>query len=237
MTIDEPATGPDPTVSDGPATSPPRYGSDVVVDLLRAYGIRHVALNPGASYRGLHDSLVNTPGAPEIITCPHEKLAVNIAHGYARASGTPMAAILHDTVGLLHGSLGLFLAYIDRAPVLVLGGAGPMDTSRRRPWIDWIHTSNIQGNAVRGYTKWDDQPASVAAVPEAFARAMSVMRSEPAGPVYLALDAELQERPLDGPVARLDPAALPPARGPWGRIPRRSTRSPGSSPTRTVRYS
>ena len=37
----------------------PAYGSDLVVDLLRAVGIDYVALNPGATYRGLHDSLVN----------------------------------------------------------------------------------------------------------------------------------------------------------------------------------
>ncbi len=178
----------------------PRYGSDVMVDLMRGLEIPYVTLNPGASFRGLHDSLVNRLGAPEIILCPHEKLAVQIAHGYTKASGKTMAAVLHDTVGLLHGSLGIFNAYVDRTPVLVFGGAGPMDTTRRRPWIDWVHTSNIQGNAVRDFTKWDDQPASVAAMPEAFARARRVAETEPAGPVYIGLDADLQERRLEGPI-------------------------------------
>jgi benzoylformate decarboxylase/acetolactate synthase-1/2/3 large subunit len=124
-----------------------------------------------------------------------------------------MAAVLHDTVGLLHGSLGIFGAYLDRTPVLVLGGAGPMDTARRRPWIDWIHTSNIQGNAVRDFTKWDDQPASVAAMPAAFARAHRVAVSEPAGPVYLGLDADLQERELEGPIPDVEWARFrPPSR-------------------------
>jgi benzoylformate decarboxylase/acetolactate synthase-1/2/3 large subunit len=181
-----------------------RYGSDVIVDLLRGQGIRHVALNPGASFRGLHDSLVFGAEAPEMILVPHEKLAVNVAHGYAKASGRPMAAILHDTVGLLHGALGVFHAALDRAPVLVLGGAGPMDTARRRPWIDWIHTSSNQGDVVRPYTKWDDQPASIEAWPEAFARARAIALTEPAGPVYLALDADLQERPLVAEVAPVD---------------------------------
>ena len=191
------------------SAGPPRYGSDVMVDLLAGLDIPYVALNPGASFRGLHDSLVNRPGAPEIILCPHEKIAVQLAHGYAKASGRLMAAALHDTVGLLHGSLGIFGAYLDRTPVLVLGGAGPMDTARRRPWIDWIHTSNIQGNAVRDFTKWDDQPASLAAMPEAFARARRVAVSEPAGPVYLGLDADLQERELEGPIPDVDWARFP----------------------------
>jgi acetolactate synthase I/II/III large subunit len=170
------------------------YGSDVVVDLLQGLGLRYASLNPGSSFRGLHDSIVNHGGgSPEIVLCPHEKVAVGLAHGYAKASGEPMAAILHDLVGLLHGAMGIYYAYIDRAPLLVLGGAGPMDLTRRRPNTDWIHTANIQGNAVRDYTKWDDQPASVASLPESIVRAARVATAEPCGPVYVALDAALQE--------------------------------------------
>ncbi|HYH91770.1 MAG TPA: thiamine pyrophosphate-binding protein [Candidatus Saccharimonadales bacterium] len=192
------------------ASDAPRFGSDVMVDLLIEQDIPYVALNPGASFRGLHDSLVNRPGAPEIIVCPHEKLAVNLAHGYAKATGKPMAAILHNVVGLLHGTLGVFTAYVDRSPVIVLGGCGPMDTERRRPWIDWLHTANIQGNAVRDFTKWDDQPASIEAMPAAFARARRIALTEPAGPVYLALDADLQEREFSGEVPVIDWAKVGP---------------------------
>lgn len=56
-----------------PISSPgaTRFGSDVTVDLLKGLEIPYVALNSGASFRGLHDSLVNRPGAPEMILCPH----------------------------------------------------------------------------------------------------------------------------------------------------------------------
>jgi benzoylformate decarboxylase/acetolactate synthase-1/2/3 large subunit len=172
-----------------------RYGSDLVVDLLQEQGIEYVAMNPGASFRGLHDSLVNYAGGkPELLEIPHEKVAVGIAHGYAKATGRPMGVITHDLVGLLHATLGVYYAYIDRVPMLVLGGAGPMDGARRRPWIDWIHTANVQNSAVRDYTKWDDHPYSVAAIPESLARAFRVATSEPQGPVYVALDADLQEQ-------------------------------------------
>ncbi len=172
-----------------------RYGSDVMVDAIKACGFRYVSLNPGSSFRGLHDSLVNYGGntMPEMITCNHEKIAVAIAHGYAKASGEPMACILHDIVGLLQGTMGIYYAYIDRAPVVVFGGAGPMAYDRRRPNIDWIHTANVQGNVVRDYTKWDDQPASIASVPESVMRGFRVATAVPQGPVYIALDAGLQE--------------------------------------------
>jgi benzoylformate decarboxylase/acetolactate synthase-1/2/3 large subunit len=171
-----------------------RWGSDVMVDAIKACGFPYVSLNPGSSFRGLHDSLVNYGGnVPEMITANHEKLAVGIAHGYTKATGQPMACILHDIVGLLQGTMGIYYAYIDRAPVVVFGGAGPMAYDRRRPYIDWIHTANVQGNVVRDYTKWDDQPASVASVPESIMRGYRIATAAPQGPVYIALDAGLQE--------------------------------------------
>jgi len=188
-----------------------RYGSDLMVDLLLENGIEHVALNPGASFRGLHDSLVQRADAPEMILCTHEKVAVNVAHGYTKATGRPMGAILHNVVGLLQGSMGLFYAYTDRAPILVLGGAGPMDTHHRRPEIDWKHTANVQGNAIRDFVKWDDQPASTNALAESFHRARRIAVTEPAGPTYVALDADLQEQPLPEEPERPAPERLAPA--------------------------
>ncbi len=183
----------------------PTWGSDVMVDALLALGLPYVSLNPGSSFRGLHDSLVNHAGNRiEMICCPHEKVAVGVAHGYAKVSGEPMAVLLHDVVGLLHGAMGIYYARLDRAPVLVLGGSGPAAHERRRPNIDWIHSANVQGNAVRDYTKWDHEPRTLADVPGVLARAYRVAVSEPAGPVYVALDAGLQEDPLDAPVGLPD---------------------------------
>src|SRR5438552_7738001 len=174
-----------------------RWGSDLIVDLLHRYELPYAALNPGASYRGLHDSLVNYGGnVPVMMLCQHEETAVQIAHGYAKASGKPMVAILHNLVGLLHANLAVYYAYADRAPVFIIGATGPMDETKRRPRIDWIHTALVQGEAVRAYTKWDYQPTVIDGVPESFARAYGVMMSEPRGPIYMCYDAWLQEQPL-----------------------------------------
>ena len=175
------------------------WGSDIAAQMLRRFGIPYVSLNPGASYRGLHDSLVNHLGneAPGIILCLHEDHAVAIAHGYAKATGEPMACVLHSNVGLLHGMMGLFNAWCDRVPMLVLGATGPVDSTKRRPWIDWIHTSKDQGGLIRDFIKWDDQPASAEALVEAMCRANILTRSAPTAPVYICLDAGLQETKLE----------------------------------------
>lgn len=191
-----------------------KYGSDLIVDVLRALGIEYAALNPGATFRGLHDSLVNYGGnhRPELIQCCHEEIAVALAHGYAKAAGRPMAAILHDVVGLQHATMAIFNAWCDQVPLLLLGGTGPMAAEKRRPWIDWIHTALVQGTLVRDYVKWDDQPASLASIPEALIRGHRIATTGPTGPIYVCFDAELQEMPLSQdipvpPLARYAPPA------------------------------
>jgi acetolactate synthase-1/2/3 large subunit len=174
-----------------------RWASHVIVDMLHAYDLPYAAMNPGASYRGLHDSIVNYgANRPQLMLCQHEETAVQIAHGYAKASGQPMVAILHNLVGLLHANMAIYYAYADRAPVFIIGATGPMDETKRRPRIDWIHTALVQGEAVRAYTKWDYQPTVIDGVPESFARAYGVMMTEPRGPIYMCYDAWLQEQPL-----------------------------------------
>jgi len=199
------------------------WGSDAIADVLRALDIPFIALNPGASYRGLHDSLVNRLGntAPQMLVCLHEEHAVSLAQGYYKACGRPIAAALHSNVGLMHGTMAIFNAWCDRVPVLVIGATGPVDAARRRPWIDWIHTAQDQGALIRNYVKWDAQPASVPATREALLRAHQIMTTAPRGPVYVNIDAAVQEMPLDSlppppdasryrapPPAASDPALL-----------------------------
>jgi acetolactate synthase-1/2/3 large subunit len=198
------------TVSQSPRR--PQYGSDVIVDLLHTCSIEYAACNPGATFRGLHDSIVNYGGnqMPELIQCCHEEISVAIAHGYAKATGKPMAALIHNIVGLQHASMAIFNAWCDRAPILALGATGPMDSTQRRPWIDWIHTALVQGNLVRDYVKWDDQPHNLASVPESFLRAYRIAQTDPQGPVYVCYDAGIQEEVIHTPVAWLDPQRYTP---------------------------
>ena len=188
----------------------PAWGSDVIAETLRDLKIPYIALNPGASYRGLHDSIVNYLGneTPQMILCLHEEVAVSIAHGYAKVTGKAMAAAVHSNVGLFHATMAIFNAWCDRMPVVILGATGPVDAAKRRPWIDWIHTARDQGAIVRDYTKWDDQPASPAASRESIMRGTWIANTAPMGPVYINLDAELQENKLAEPLPPIDARAL-----------------------------
>ena len=180
-----------------------RYGSDVVVDVLSGLGIDEIAFNPGASFRGLHDSLVEhrSSGGPRMTMTLHEEVAVAAAHGYAKAAGRPMAVALHNVVGLQHACMALFNAWCDRVPILAIGATGPVAADRRRPWIEWIHTANVQGGHVRDFVKWDDQPMSVPAAVESLQRGHLLAVTPPEAPTYICLPVEVQEDAVDVPVS------------------------------------
>jgi len=193
-----------------------KWGSDVVAEVTRRLDLKYIALVPGASYRGFHDSIVNYLGNrnPQMVICLHEEHAVSIADGYGKVTEEPMAVALHSNVGLMHATMPIFNAWCDRTPMIIFGATGPVDAHRRRPWIDWIHTSKDQASMIRNYTKWDDQPASPQAAVESVLRANQITRSAPYGPVYICLDAGLQESPLEEEVSVPDPARFAPAPSP-----------------------
>ncbi len=212
------------TRADEPAVPVPddaamRWWSDAVAELLRRLQVRHVSLNPGASFRGLHDSLVNYLGneRPDIVLCLHEEHAVSLAHGYAKVTEEPMAVALHTNVGLMHATMALFNAFCDRVPMLVIGATGPFDAELRRPWIEWIHTTADQGALIRSFVKWDDQPSSGPASLESLVRGHAITSTKPSAPVYVCLDAAVQESELPpSGVGLPDPARhpAPPSPGP-----------------------
>ena len=199
-----------------------KWGSDVVAEVTRRLDLKYIALVPGASYRGFHDSIVNYLGNsnPQMVICLHEEHAVSIADGYGKATEKPMAVALHSNVGLMHATMPIFNAWCDRTPMIVFGATGPVDAHRRRPWIDWIHTAKDQASMIRNYTKWDDQPASPQAAVESVLRANQITRTPPYGPVYICLDAGLQESALTEEVAIPDPGRFAPAPSP--AVPRAS---------------
>jgi acetolactate synthase-1/2/3 large subunit len=184
-----------------------RYGSDLAVDALNRLGYRYLPMNPGSSFRGFHDSIVNYGGnsAPQLLLCLHEEIAVSLAHGYAKASGLPGVAAVNNLVGLMHASMAVYNAACDMVPIVLLGGSGPANPLARRP-IDWLHSANTQGGFVRDYVKWDAE----ATTPEAFSpfvsRAHAIALTGPPGPTYVSLDAEAQEAEL-GPAAAASAAS------------------------------
>ncbi|PCE22252.1 thiamine pyrophosphate-binding protein [Paraburkholderia acidicola] len=208
-----------PSLTEAPATDAQHVGnpgSDFMVDLLRIANVEYVAAMPGSTFRGIQESIVNYASnrKPELIVCTHEEISAAIAHGYAKVAGKPMACLVHSTVGLQHASMGIYNAWCDRAPMIVLAG-NIADGPKRRPGIEWNHTAQDLGALVRDYTKFDDAPVSLQGYAESFMRAVTMATTPPMEPVLLVADADLQETPIANPrditVPALSPVSPPAA--------------------------
>ena len=176
-----------PRVSDRIVEKP---GSDFMVDVIKSLGFEYVAFNPGSSFEGLHESLINYGGnaQPEIITCCHEESAVAMAHGYAKIEGKPMLVLLHGTIGIQHAAMAIYNAYGDRVPLFMITGAGDNAVP--------AHNAVDMAAMVRDFVKWDYQPISLSQFANSMHRAYKLMMTPPTAPVLIIAEADLQKNPL-----------------------------------------
>jgi acetolactate synthase-1/2/3 large subunit len=197
-----PASAPTPPREVDPPTdveviTTDRPGGDFMVDVIKTLGFEYIAANPGSSFRGIHESIVNYGNnqAPEFITCLHEESSVAMAHGYFKAAGKPMAVLCHGTVGMQHAAMAIYNAYCDRVPVYILAG-NSLDATLRRPGVEWAHSVQDAAAMVRDFIKWDDQPVSLPHFAESAVRAYKIAMTPPMMPVLVMIDGGLQEDPI-----------------------------------------
>jgi thiamine pyrophosphate-dependent acetolactate synthase large subunit-like protein len=202
-----PATAPVATREADPvveveAITTDRPGGDFMVDVLKSLNFEYIASNPGSSFRGIHESIVNygSNRMPEFITCCHEESSVAMAHAYFKVEGKPMAVLCHGTVGLQHASMAIYNAYCDRVPVYLLAG-NSLDATMRRPGVEWAHSVQDAAAMVRDFTKWDDNPVSLPHFAESAVRAYKIAMTPPMMPVVVVIDGGLQEDPIPAEVA------------------------------------
>ena len=192
------------------------WGSDAVAAVIRELGFEYIALVPGSSFAGLHDSLVNyLHEDPPLLLCLHEEHAVGIAHGYARVTGKPMLAVVHSNVGLMHATMAFFSAWCDRMPAVVIGANGPLD-AKKPASVDRLE-STVPATPARWFARipnGTDMPASVEAAVDSIVRATQHASTLPMGPAYVVLDMTDQDRALAAPVALPDKRRFAPPQWP-----------------------
>ena len=186
-------TGIRPVVSSRIVEKP---GSDFMVDVLKTLDLEYVAANPGSTFEGLHESLINYGDnkMPELLTCCHEESAVAMAHGYAKIEGKPMMALIHGTIGC---SMPRWRSIT------------PMPTVSRSIW--WLATTRMARNAPAAFSRctarriWAVWCAITSSgtisrirsghFAESAVRAYNIARTPPMGPTLITMNAELQLHP------------------------------------------
>jgi len=181
----------------------------------------YICANPGSSFRGLHESVVNYGGntKPQFITCMHEEISVAMADGYAQVEGKPLMVFAHGTVGLQHASMAVYNSFCGRIPVFIILG-NSLDATTRRPGVEWKHSVQDAAAMVRDYVKWDDNPVSLPHFAESAIRAYKIMMTPPMAPVLLVADSDLQESAIENEAAlRIPKLTIPsPPQGQSGAV-------------------
>ncbi len=174
-----------------------RAGSDFMVDVIKTLGIKYLPANCASSFRAIHESLINYGGntMPEYVSCMHEESAAGMAHGYFKATGKPLITLCHGTVGLMHATMGVYNAFCDHVPMIIMGG-NDADAATRPPGVPTIHSAQDINAIVREFTKWDDTPTSLQHFAQSFVRGYKIAMTPPYGPVAISLDAGLQQEPI-----------------------------------------
>ncbi len=172
-----------------------RPGSDFMVDVIKSLGFEYMFGVPANTYMSLQESIVNygRNKDPEFILATNEDLAAAMAHGYAKIAGKPALVGCHGTVGAQHATMGVYDAFCDRVPMVMILGNIFDAVKRGTGKVAWVHSAQDAAALVRDMTKWDDAPHSLEHFAESMERAYKIAMTPPMMPVALVLDVELQE--------------------------------------------
>ena len=175
-------------------------GGEAILQACRDLRVDYLFSSPGSDWGAVWEALgrqalQGSPG-PTYLGCWHELLAVDLAAGYAAATGRMQAVLLHAGVGLLQGAMGLHGARLAELPMLVMSGEStsfgvglPFD-----PGAQWYNNHNLAGGLhglVQPLFKWAHRVGSASILYESVVRAGQLAQSVPVGPAYLDIPLEM----------------------------------------------
>lgn len=198
------------------------------LNALAEAGVSYIFANLGTDHPPILEALAAARGerrcVPQLITCPHEMVALTAAHGYAQATGRAQAVLVHVDCGTQSLAGAVHNAAKGRVPALIFAGLSPFTQEgelrgSRNEWVHWVQDVQDQRGIVRGYVKYENEIRTGRNIRQMVRRAMQIAQSDPKGPVYLTASREVMEEevpaivPADGtfwqPVAptAIDPEA------------------------------
>jgi acetolactate synthase-1/2/3 large subunit len=179
--------------------------ADFIADRLVAAGIRHVFMVTGGGAMHLNDALGNCPGLVPIF-CHHEQACAMAAEAYYRVTGRLAAVNVTTGPGAINAINGVFGAYVDSMPMVVISGQVKRETLVQSTGLPLRQLGDQEADVigmVRGVTKYSalvDDPADIRYHLE---RALHLATFRRPGPVWLDV-------PIDVQATLVDPAALEP---------------------------
>ncbi|HUF33276.1 MAG TPA: thiamine pyrophosphate-binding protein [Acidimicrobiales bacterium] len=181
-------------------------GRDILLEVLRTEGVRHLFGNPGTTELPLVDALVGADDL-EYVLALQEATAVGMADGYAQATGRPAFLNLHTSAGLGNAVGNLTNAQANGTPLVVTAG----QQDRRHLHHDPLLGGDLVGLAA-SVSKWTHETSTLGELGTVLRRAFHDAASAPAGPVFVSIPMDVLEEEGDHqvpPPSQLHRATVP----------------------------
>ncbi|EGE02161.1 thiamine pyrophosphate enzyme [Trichophyton equinum CBS 127.97] len=170
-------------------------------------GVRYVFANLGSDHPAIMEAIVKGQRErkdrfPKIITCPHEMVAMSMADGYARVSGSPQCVLIHVDVGTQGLGPAVHNASVGRTPVFIFAGLSPFTQEgelrgSRSEFIHWLQDVPDQKQIVAQYCRYSGELKTGKNVKQMVNRALQFATSAPKGPVYMVAGREVLEEEIE----------------------------------------
>ncbi|MFV2038340.1 MAG: thiamine pyrophosphate-binding protein, partial [Paracoccaceae bacterium] len=161
-----------------------RHGGQVLVDQLKAHGVRRVFSVPGESFLAVLDALYDS--GIENIVCRHEGAAAMMAEATGKLTGRPGVAFVTRGPGAMNASSGVHVARQDSTPMVLFVGQIARGHRDREAFQELDYRA-VFGSVAKWVAEVDDADRLV----EYINRAFLVACTGRPGPVVLALPEDM----------------------------------------------
>lgn len=158
-------------------------GGQLIVEQMKAAGVKYVFANPGSFEYGFLDAFLDQP--MQLILGMHEGIIVSAADGYAKVSGEPSFVLIH-VIATAQALGQLYNSHVDGTPMVVTAGMRDNESFSDECVLAARPGWDLK-DMTRQFTKISWQTRDARALPTQIRRAFKLATTEPGGPVYLAL--------------------------------------------------
>ena len=168
-------------------------GGDAIIQALEQEGVNYITGFAGGGLAPLWPAL-RTSEVIQAFAARHERLGVEIADGYARATGRVGVAMTGTGPGATNTLTGIAGCYADNIPVLLLMGQHPL----RNLGKEW--QQEISSSIFDTVVKWKGTCTRVDEIPGIMRRAFTALRSGSPGPVVIEMPQDVLNAEADDAV-------------------------------------
>ncbi len=172
-----------------------RTGGQLIVEALKANGVKRISCVPGESFLAVLDALHDSD--IETVICRQEGGAAMMADCWGRLTGEPGICMVTRGPGATNASAGLHIARQDSVPMILFIGQVQSDAREREAFQEVEYR-----RAFTEFAKWVGEIDDAARIPEFVTRAFAVATSGRPGPVVLSLPEDMLVKLVDAPAAK-----------------------------------